>query len=125
MHGTQAIVDGAPPDLPADSFSQASRDFVAGCLNKIPKLRPTYPMLLQHAWLAPIAKHSTLMEEDEEAAEAAAAAEDGELPQVEQGDGFVDKEVGEWVIDALDRRRRGVMGKAAKPALQAAPLAAT
>src|ERR1700761_3277422 len=75
MHGTQAIVDGAPPDLPADTFSEASRDFVAGCLNKIPKLRPTYPMLLQHAWLAPVAKPATIMEEDEEAAEAAAEAE--------------------------------------------------
>src|ERR1700761_6268149 len=73
MHGTQAIVDGAPPDLPAETFSEASRDFVAGCLNKIPKLRPTYPMLLQHAWLAPVAKPATIMEEDEEAAEAAEA----------------------------------------------------
>ena len=58
------------------------------------------------------------MEEDEEAAEAAA---NGDVPPP-QMDGFVDKEVGEWVIDALDRRKRGVMGKAAKPALHAAPL---
>ena len=128
----QAIVDGAPPDLPVDTFSEASRDFVAGCLNKIPKLRPTYPMLLQHAWLAPLAKPQTIMEEDEEAAER--AAESGEeIPSdadgqdeagqlVEGGEGFVDKEVGEWVIGALDRRKRGVMGKSAKPALHAAPL---
>ena len=119
----KAIVDGAPPDLPADTFSEASRDFVAGCLNKIPKLRPTYPMLLQHAWLAPLVKPETIMEEDEEAAEAAAY---GELPEAVKTEaekaGFVDQEVGEWVIDAVDRRRRGVMGKAAKPALHAAPL---
>ncbi|KAK3699790.1 MAP kinase kinase Wis1 [Vermiconidia calcicola] len=128
-----AIVDGEPPDLPADNFSQASRDFVAGCLNKIPKLRPTYPMLLQHAWLAPIAKPETIIEEDEEAAEAADAA-NAEIPapQNESGGGtdaggeeFVDREVGEWVLEAIDRRRRGVMGKAAKPALHAAPLDAT
>ena len=52
-------------------------------------------MLLQHAWLAPIAKPETIMEEDEEAAEAAA---NGELPtQTEaEAEGFVDKEVGEW-----------------------------
>ncbi len=78
-------------------------------------------MLLQHAWLAPVAKPSTIMEEDEEEAEAAA---NGELPNPAQddNDGFVDREVGEWVIEALDRRKRGVMGKAAKPALHAAPL---
>lgn len=123
-------MDGAPPDLPADSFSEASRDFVAGCLNKIPKLRPTYPMLLQHAWLAPLIKPETIMEEDEEAAEAEAEA--GVVPDAptaenkggmgDDDEGFVDKEVGEWVIDAIDRRKRGVMGKSAKPALHAAPL---
>ena len=64
------------------------------------------------------------MEEDEEAAELAA---EGELPPMNQdeADGFVDREVGEWLIEALDRRKRGVMGKAAKPALHAAPLDAT
>ena len=62
------------------------------------------------------------MEEDEEEAEA--AAENGELPQQNEPEGgnFIDKEVGEWVIEALDRRKRGVMGAAAKPALHAAPL---
>ena len=118
-NGIQAIVDGEPPDLPADSFSEASRDFVAGCLNKIPKLRPTYPMLLQHAWLAPLVKPETIMEEDEEAAEA------GDMPLPGAGgedDGFVDREVGEWVIDAIDKRKRGVLGNSAKPALHAAPL---
>lgn len=39
-----AIVEGEPPDLPEDGFSEAARDFARGCLNKIPKLRPTYPM---------------------------------------------------------------------------------
>ncbi|KAK5163505.1 MAP kinase kinase Wis1 [Saxophila tyrrhenica] len=123
-----AIVDGEPPDLPADSFSDISRDFVAGCLNKIPKLRPTYPMLLQHAWLAPLAKPQTIMEEDEEAAEAEGAV-GGEAPAAaaddeaaEKKEDWVDQEVGEWVIGALDRRKRGVMGKAPKPALHAAPL---
>ncbi len=134
----QAIVDGEPPDLPSDTFSAISRDFVAGCLNKIPKLRPTYPMLLQHAWLAPLAKPATIEEEDEEAAEAAAEAESaavssgaGEATEGAEGalaepkQDFVDREVGEWVIEALDRRKRGVIGKAPKPALHAAPLDAT
>lgn len=126
----QAIVDGDPPDLPADSFSEAARDFVAGCLNKIPKLRPTYPMLLQHAWLAVLDKPATIEEEDEEAAEEAAA--NGEpLTQVASpqaaaapadNDGFIDREVGKWVIAAIERRRNGTLGKSAKPALHAAPL---
>lgn len=132
MCDVQAIVDGQPPDLPPDTFSEAARDFVAGCLNKIPKLRPTYPMLLQHAWLAPLVLPETIMEEDEEAAEAAAEAGvdmpgDGSVgggasgAEVDGGQ-FVDKEVGEWVIEALDRRKRGVLGRSAKPALHAAPL---
>lgn len=125
-------MDGTPPDLPADSFSPVSRDFVAGCLNKIPNLRPTYPMLLQHAWLAPLAKPQTIVEEDEEEeAEAAAAADPSPVDttspassSVPEG-GFVDREVGEWVLAALEKRRRGVLGKAPKPALHAAPLDAT
>lgn len=122
-----AIVDGEPPDLPSDKFSEAARDFVAGCLNKIPKLRPTYPMLLQHAWLAPLIKPETITEDDEEAAEA--AAENGEnieaeaeAKPAEDSGNFIDREVGEWVIDAIDRRKKGIMGKSAKPALHAAPL---
>lgn len=82
-------------------------------------------MLLQHAWLAPLAKPETIAEEDEEAAEAAAAAgEDLANPATDNftQDGFFDKEVGEWVIAAIDRRKRGVMTTAAKPALHAAPL---
>lgn len=125
----QAIVDGDPPDLPAETFSEAARDFVAGCLNKIPKLRPTYPMLLQHAWLAVLDKPATIEEEDEEAAEEAAA--NGEpLAQVASpqpitaadNGGFVNREVGEWVIAAIERRRNGTMGKSTKPPLHAAPL---
>ena len=96
-------------------------------------------MLLQHAWLAPVAKPATIIEEDEEAAEAA-ERDEAEFGEATGGpandataageaapadDGFIDKEVGEWLINALDRRRRGVMGKAAKPALHAAPLDTT
>jgi mitogen-activated protein kinase kinase len=79
-------------------------------------------MLLQHAWLAPVAKPATIMEEDEEAAEAAAEADVATEPPSAVEEGFVDREVGEWVLGALDQRRRGVVGKAVKPALHAAPL---
>lgn len=86
-----------------------------GALNKIPKLRPTYAMLLRHAWLAPLLLPPTISEEDEEDTEDATANEIS-TP------GVVDKEVAQWVIDAMDRKRNGTMGKKAKPALHAAPL---
>lgn len=83
-------------------------------------------MLLQHAWLAALDKPATIQEEDEEAAEAAEANGETLEPQqpliIEDQAGFIDREVGEWVINAIDRRKRGVMGKSAKPALHAAPL---
>ncbi|KAF2683629.1 Pbs2-type MAP kinase [Lentithecium fluviatile CBS 122367] len=122
-----AIVDGEPPDLPEDGYSDAARNFVRGCLNKIPNLRPTYAMLLQHAWLAPLAKPETITEEDEEEAEAMAAAEpglgaaSGNSPQ--SIGAVVDKEVADWVKDAIEKKRQGKLGKGAqKPALHAAPL---
>ena len=117
------VLDPDQPDLPADRFSEAARDFVAGCLNKIPKLRATYPMLLQHAWLAPLLKPDVITEEDEEAAEKAHAAGES-IPQPDMpGDGeFYDREVGEWVIAALEKRREGKMAKNLKPALHAVAL---
>lgn len=121
----QAIVDGTPPDLPPDNFSDAARNFVAGCLNKIPKLRPTYPMLLQHAWIAPLVKPETIVEADEEAAELAAAkGEDVVSEEIEVGGegGFVDREVGEWVAQALEDRKRGKSKVSVKPALHSAAL---
>ena len=86
-----------------------------GCLNKIPKLRPTYAMLLRHAWLAPLLKPPTISEADEEQASEVTEAEPP-TPEV------VDKEVVDWVVDAMERRKNGSMGKKAKPALHAAPL---
>ena len=112
---SKAIVDGEPPDLPADNFSEAARDFVAGALNKIPKLRPTYAMLLRHPWLAPLVLPSTITEEDEERVEEASPDENTALDAV-------NKEVALWVLNAMERKRNGTMGKKAKPALHAAPL---
>ncbi|KAK5116464.1 hypothetical protein LTR62_008013 [Meristemomyces frigidus] len=142
-----AIVDGIPPDLPADQYSEAARDFTAGCLNKIPKARPTYPNLLQHAWLAPLIKPATIAEEDEEEAEAEAAQEAAQEVKQELSseltaadidpkeltavkiaeaeanlDRVFDKEVAEWVTQAIEKKKRGVLGQHAKPALHTAPL---
>ncbi|KAF2265152.1 kinase-like protein [Lojkania enalia] len=124
-----AIVDGEPPDLPADGFSEAARNFVRGCLNKIPNLRPTYAMLLQHAWLAPLVKPETIAEEDEEAVEAVGASSEPMEPtsaspisQGKPGDTVFDEEVANWVKDAIERRKQGKLKDAQKPALHAAPL---
>lgn len=86
-------------------------------------------MLLQHAWLSVLDKPATIEEEDEEAAEEAAAngepleqVASPQAPPAIDADGFVDREVGEWVLAAIERRRNGTLGKSAKPALHAAPL---
>lgn len=108
-------MDGEPPDLPADKFSEAARDFVRRTLNKIPKLRPNYATLLQHLWLAPLLKPPTISEEDEDLA-------DEEVTQEVVAPGAFDKEVAQWVSSAMERKRNGTMGKKVKPALHAAPL---
>ena len=112
-------MDGEPPDLPQDGFSEAARNFVRGCLNKIPNLRPTYAMLLQHAWLAPLIKPATITEEDEEEAEAAA---DGgtDLPNppaprdASSNEAVYDKEVADWVKEILEKKKNGTLGKGAQ-----------
>ncbi|KAK5085254.1 MAP kinase kinase Wis1 [Lithohypha guttulata] len=115
-----AIVDGEPPDLPSDKYSEAARDFVRGCLNKVPRLRPTYAMLLRHAWLAPLMKVPTISE-DEEAEKAAEAGGDAGA-EIESLPTTADKEVADWVKEALERKRAGKMVVSEKPALHAAPL---
>ncbi len=122
----QAIVDGEPPDLPEEGYSVAARDFVKGCLNKIPKLRPTYSALLAHPWLADLSKPATISEEDEDMAEANAETTYtggvGEQKMMGAGRGTEDAEVAEWVKNALERKKQGLLGESKKPALHAAPL---
>lgn len=73
-------------------------------------------MLLRHSWLAPLLKPPTIAEEEEEEAE-------NELTNDEPaGPATADKEVTAWVLDAMERRRNGTMGKKVRPALHAAPL---
>jgi mitogen-activated protein kinase kinase len=95
-------------------------------LNKIPNLRPTYAMLLQHAWLAPLAKPETITEEDEEEVAAATEAEGGEAAGdtgvSEPIEAVFDKEVADWVKGSIEKRRKGQMKRTEKPALHAAPL---
>jgi hypothetical protein len=55
-------------------------------------------------------------DEDEEAMEAASQA------TLESPAAAIDREVAEWVMQALEKRRLGKLGKSDKPALHAAPL---
>lgn len=116
-------MDGEPPDLPSDKFSDNARNFVSGCLLKIPKLRPTYSMLLEHIWLAELIKPGTITEEDEEAAERGEAIPEQTAMPLHNASG--DEEVAAWVQAAIEKRRAGKMAKSAQPALHAAPLDAT
>lgn len=84
-------------------------------------------MLLQHAWLAPLAKPETITEEDEDEVAAAHAAEGDETAAGDQGpavpvDPVLDAEVADWVKGAIEKRKKGTMKGAEKPALHAAPL---
>lgn len=76
-------------------------------------------MLLQHGWLAELSKPATITEADEEEAEKggdAAGKDDLGYSSTE------DKEVADWVKNAIDRKKKGLMGVGIKPALHAAPL---
>jgi len=95
---------------------------VKGCLHKIPKLRPSYTMLLQHAWIVNLTKPAIISEEPEDLEAAAENGADFHAPKV-----FVagDAEVREWVTGAMERRKASLeQGDAGpeKPALHAAPL---
>ena len=119
----KAIVDGEPPDLPADRFSESARDFVRGALNKIPKLRPTYAMLLAHPWLSELLKPATIVEEEEEEEEEDEEDDDDASRESSETPGVVDSEVSKWVLGALKRRTALGKDKVQKaPALHAAPL---
>ena len=72
-------------------------------------------MLLGHPWLATLLKPPTIKEEDEET-DGVAEAGVASVPAV------VDKEVSDWVNEALERKRNNALAKKAKPALHAAPL---
>lgn len=85
-------------------------------------MRPTYTMLLRHAWLAPLMKPPTISENGE----VQAAAENGGgarcCEEINTHSETADKEVAEWVRSALERKAGGKMAKMDKPALHAVPL---
>lgn len=118
----QAIVEGDPPGLPKDGYSDVASDFIRGCLHKIPKMRATYAALLKHAWLKPFSKPQTIAEEVEDGEEAEKVAE--AVGKIQLGSANTeDVEVGNWVQSVLRRKmeRRGCSGPS-RPALHTAPL---
>ncbi|ROV95453.1 hypothetical protein VMCG_08494 [Cytospora schulzeri] len=118
-----AIVEGEPPELP-EGYSALARDFVKSCLNKNPKKRHTYAMLLQHPWIKSLSKPETITEE----AEAEVEATDNELAdatakQLSINEGLGDVDVAAWANDVMDRKKKGLQpASIERPALHAAPL---
>lgn len=117
---SQAIVEGEPPGLPAEGYSATAQDFVSSCLHKIPKMRATYAMLLNHPWLQSFSKPQTITEEAEEGEEAEKVAE--AVGHLQLGEGNTeDAEVAQWVQSVLTRGKDKA-NDSSRPALHAAPL---
>ena len=82
-------------------------------------------MLLRHAWLADVLKPPPGILES--GAEGDKGAEQAPAPTSEgnytgSSPDTADDEVARWVRDAIDWRKKGIIGKKDKPALHAAPL---
>lgn len=110
--------------MPTEGYSALARDFVSCCLNKNPKKRHTYAMLLQHPWIKALGKPETIEEE----AEAEIEATDNDLADVAARqlniatEGSGDPEVAEWCRNALEAKRKGLQPESVRPALHAVPL---
>ncbi|KAG4217249.1 hypothetical protein PC116_g34270, partial [Phytophthora cactorum] len=103
-----------------------ARTFVHGCLNKVPKLRPTYQALLASEWIEDLTKPETITEEDEEINENDASAEAvaGAAGKLDLSHSSTeDPEVAAWVNEVLQKKENGQYGEAeGQPALHHAPL---
>ncbi|KAF4435400.1 STE/STE7 protein kinase [Fusarium austroafricanum] len=116
-----AIVEGEPPAMPEEDYSDTAKDFVKSCLHKIPMKRPTYAMLLKHPWLVEFTKPQTITEEAEEGEEVEKVAE--AVGKIDLNSSTADNEVAEWVNGVLQREKDGLKGDGpARPALHNAPL---
>lgn len=123
----QAIVQGEPPTLPDEGYSPVAQDFVRCCLNKSAALRPTYATLLRHPWVADLLTPPTALPDADGATTTVIAppirpATENGRPRPPPAIDTCDEEVAAWVKEALDKRKRGVMGKRVKPALHAVAL---
>ncbi|KAG8671567.1 MAP kinase kinase Wis1 [Fusarium poae] len=116
-----AIVEGEPPAMPEEGYSDTATDFVRSCLHKIPKQRPTYAMLLKHPWLIDFTKPQTIAEEAEDGDEADKVAE--AVGKIALNSTTEDAEVADWVNGVLQKERDGLkVDGPLRPALHTAPL---
>lgn len=117
--------------MPSEGYSQTAREFVRGCLNKNPGLRPTYDALLKHPWLKPLVAGSDAIKEEPEEEDGQEQGQNGvdeaadRMRALELDPEVHDAVVAEWVRGALQRKEReegeNEKGKG-RPALHAAPL---
>ncbi|RGP60559.1 ste ste7 kinase [Fusarium longipes] len=116
-----AIVEGEPPAMPEEGYSDTATDFVKSCLHKIPKQRPTYAMLLKHPWLVEFTKPQTIAEEAEDGDEADKVAE--AVGKIALNSSTDDAEVADWVNSVLQKEKDGLkVDGPTRPALHTAPL---
>ncbi|CAK37285.1 uncharacterized protein An01g11080 [Aspergillus niger] len=108
-----AIVHGDAPTLPETGYSEEAHSFVRACLDKNPNNRPSYSMLLRHPWLSSLMQPPTNTDADDAPN---GSAKEGASNVTE------DEEVAAWVKEQLDRRQRGLVQDASKPALHAVAL---
>jgi mitogen-activated protein kinase kinase len=107
--------------MPDEGYSESSKDFVKGCLHKIPMKRPTYAMMLKHPWLSEFSKPETIAEEAEEGEEAEKVAD--AVGKIDLNSTTEDAEVAAWVKNVLKRKEDGLdKNGPTQPALHAAPL---
>ncbi|KAL4880952.1 kinase-like domain-containing protein [Aspergillus karnatakaensis] len=112
-----AIVHGDPPSLP-DDYSEDAHSFVNACLDKNPKNRPSYSMLLRHPWLSSLMQPPAEPSDNDVQTLSLADGASGEgAPLVTD-----DQEVADWVKERLARRQNGLHKDADKPALHAVAL---
>lgn len=119
-------MQGAPPELPDEGYSDEAKDFVNSCMNKNPSLRPSYDRLLRHPWIAdlmtpPSSEQGKASQVDcDSASQTSDPVNTPDYP-VHPAAEAVDEEVADWVRRGLDRLiSDGRIKK--RPALHAAPL---
>ncbi|RAH73164.1 mitogen-activated protein kinase kinase PBS2 [Aspergillus aculeatinus CBS 121060] len=112
-----AIVHGDAPTLPETGYSEEAHAFVRACLDKNPNNRPSYNMLLRHPWLSSLMQPPRESDgANEEVTPIVNGSGSGGSPSTE------DPEVAEWVKERLERREKGLLLEADKPALHAVAL---
>lgn len=81
-------------------------------------------MLLQHGWLAPLSKPEAITEDEEDEVNGVSSHENVPYEDGINRGNLGDKEIADWVQNALERKQKGIMKETEKPALHKVDLAA-